>query len=109
MSPEEKHKGKNIRSSTQQHQTRKSKPTNCKKTSCCNDQYIYKIKGCKKQDLQTYTVVEQRKHKQIDNMGQIYKYDLTFREENPSGKRKEDIFEKKILCEGSYPNVINTN
>ena len=31
----------------------------------------------------------------IDDAGQIYKDDFTFREENLSGKRKEDMLEKE--------------
>ena len=45
-----------------------------------------------KQDVQTYTVVEQRQPRRvmyIDNTEKIYEDDFIFREENLSGKRKK--------------------
>ena len=30
---------------------------------------------------------------------QLCKYDFTFREANPSGKKKEDTLERRIVCE----------
>ena len=38
-----------------------------------------------------------RKVMYIDDTGQIYEDDFTFREENPSGRRKEDILEEKRI------------
>ena len=40
-----------------------------------------------------------RKVMYIDNTGQIYKDDFTFKEEIPSGKRKEDVVKKRIVCD----------
>ena len=36
-----------------------------------------------------------------DIAGQIYEEEFTFREENPSWKRKEDILEKRTVCKES--------
>ena len=44
------------------------------------------------------TVITQRKEIYM-GMGQIYKDVITFRKENLSRKRKEDILEKKLVCE----------
>ena len=35
----------------------------------------------------------------INNTEQIYKDDFMFREEIPSGKRKESVIEKRIVCQ----------
>ena len=53
------------------------------------------------QDVQTYTIVKQTtpiKVVYIDDTRQICEDNFTFRKENPSEKRKENIL-KKIVCE----------
>ena len=48
-----------------------------------------------KQDVHIYIVREQQE------MWQIFREGFIFREDNPSGNKKKNILEKRIICEES--------
>ena len=56
-------------------------------------------------DPYSFITDKTRKVMYIDNTGRIYKEYFTFEEENHSGKRKENILEKRNISEESEYNA----